>query len=93
MKGPNGYVTGNSATDPYIQVSESKVTVTLTDAATLKAATSTDGLVSDAFYFDYIKSSSKEVLYLAKDKTDSTKKYFKMGGSGRKYGVYLYKKN
>lgn len=93
LKGPNGYVTGNSATDPYIQVSESKVTVTLTDAATLKAATSTDGLVSDAFYFYYIKSSSKEVLYLAKDKTDSTKKYFKMGGSGRKYGVYLYKKN
>lgn len=92
LKGPEGYVTGNSTVaDPYIQVSSSKVTVTLTDAATLNAATSTDGLVSDAFYFYYLKNSSKEVLYLTK--TTSGAINFKMGGSGRKYGVYLYKKN
>jgi len=87
LNGPNGYVTGNSATDPYIQVSSSKVTVSLTDAATLKADTSTDGVVSDAFYFYYLKSGSIEALYL------NSNGNFKMGGSGRKYGVYLYKKN
>ena len=91
LNGPNGYVTGQSSTDPYIQVSSSKVTMSLTDAATLKAASSGDGKVSDAFYFYYTKTSgsstSKEVLYL------NTNTKFKMGGSGRKYGVYLYKKN
>lgn len=87
LKGPSGYVTGQSTTDPFIQVSSSKVTMSLTDAATLKAAASTDGLVSDAFYFYYLKNSSKECLYL------NSNGKFKMGGSGRKYGVYLYKKN
>ena len=88
LKGPEGYVTGNSTVaDPFIQVSSSKVTVSLTDAATLKADTSTDGVVSDAFYFYYLKSSSIEALYL------NSNGNFKMGGSGRKYGVYLYKKN
>ena len=87
LNGPNGYVTGQSSSDPYIQVSSSKVTMSLTDAATLKAASSDDGKVSDAFYFYYLKDSSKEALYL------NSNKKFKMGGSGRKYGVYLYKKN
>jgi hypothetical protein len=87
LKGPSGYVTGQSSTDPYIQVSETKVTMSLTDAATLKAAASSDGLVSDAFYFYYLKGSSTEVLYL------NSNGRFKIGGSGRKYGVYLYKKN
>ena len=91
LYGPNGYVTGQSNSDPYIQVSSSKVTMSLTDATTLKAASSGDGLVSDAFYFYYTKTSntgtSTEVLYLNKNGK------FKIGGSGRKYGVYLYKKN
>ena len=87
LNGPNGYVTGQSSTDPYIQVSETKVTMSLTDAATLKAASSSDGLVTDAFYFYYLKGSSTEALYL------NTNGKFKIGGSGRKYGVYLYKKN
>lgn len=87
LNGPNGYVTGQSSTDPYIQVSETKVTMSLTDAATLKATDSSDGLVTDAFYFYYLKVSSTEALYL------NTNGKFKIGGSGRKYGVYLYKKN
>ena len=89
LNGPNGYVTGNSGTSysRYIQVSSSQVTMSLTDAATLNAASSSDGQVSDAFYFYYTKNSSKEVLYLNSDGK------YKIGGSGRKYGVYLYKKN
>jgi hypothetical protein len=93
LKGPNGYVTGNeNSGSRYIQVSSSKVEMSLTDAATLQAATSTDGKVADAFYFYYTKTStdgstSKEVLYMNSDKK------FKIGGSGRKYGVYLYKKD
>lgn len=60
--------------------------MSLTNATELSAATSGDGLVSNAFYFYYTKSNSKEVLYLNSDGK------YKIGGSGRKYGVYLYKK-
>ena len=49
--------------------------------------TGTDGQVADAFYFYYTKDNSKEVLYLNSDGK------FKIGGTGRKYGVYLFKKN
>lgn len=93
LYGPNGYVTGNSSSSysRYIQVSSSKVTMSLTDAATLSTAKGGDGLVEDAFYFYYTKgsgnSASKEALYLNEDGK------YKIGGSGRKYGVYLYKKN
>jgi len=89
LYGPEGYVTGNSSTSysRYIQVSSSAVTMSLTSASELSSADSKDGLVSDAFYFYYLKGSSKEVLYLNSDKK------FKIGGSGRKYGVYLYKKD
>jgi hypothetical protein len=89
LNGPNGYVTGNSSTSysRYIQVSNSEVTMSLTTASDLKNADSGDGKVSDAFYFYYTKSNSKEVLYLNSDGK------YKIGGSGRKYGVYLYKKN
>ena len=93
LEGPNGYVTGNSGTSysRYIQLSSSKVTMSLTDAATLSAAKDGDGLVEDAFYFYYTKTSynstSIEALYLNSDGK------YKMGGTGRKYGVYLYKKN
>jgi hypothetical protein len=56
----------------------------------MMAADNSEGLVSDAFYFYYTKNSSgstsKEVLYLNSDGK------YKMGGTGRKYGVYLYKK-
>ena len=87
LYGPNGYVTGNSGTSRYIQVSSSAVTMSLTDASTLSTASSSDGKVDDAFYFYYTKDGSKEVLYLNADGK------FKIGGSGRKYGVHLYKKN
>lgn len=60
--------------------------MSLTNATELNAADSGDGLVSNAFYFYYTKSNSKEVLYLNSDGK------YKIGGSGRKYGVYLYKK-
>lgn len=89
LKGPNGYVTGNSSTSysRYIQVSSSEVTMSLTTASDLKSADSGDGKVSDAFYFYYTKDSSEEVLYL------NTDGKYKIGGTGRQYGVYLYKKN
>lgn len=93
LNGPNGYVTGNSSTSysRYIQVSNSEVTLSLTTASALKSASSSDGLVSDAFYFYYTKTSggstSTEVLYYNSDGK------YKIGGTGRKYGVYLYKKN
>lgn len=93
LNGPNGYVTGNSSTSysRYIQVSSSEVTMSLTTASALKSAKSSDGLVSDAFYFYYTKgsgsSASTEVLYFNEDSK------YKIGGTGRKYGVYLYKKN
>lgn len=86
LHGPNGYVTGNSGTTRYIQVSNSEGTMSLTNATELNAADSGDGLVSNAFYFYYTKSNSKEVLYLNADGK------YKVGGTGRKYGVYLYKK-
>ena len=88
LKGPNGYVTGNSGTSysRYIQVSSSAVTMSLNMKADLS-----DALVDDAFYFYYTKSSgsstSKEALYLNADGK------YKIGGSGRKYGVYLYMKD
>ena len=87
LLGPNGYVTGNSSTSysRYIQVSSSEVTMSLAMAADLS-----DALVSDAFYFYYTKTSgsstSKETLYLNSDGK------YKIGGTGRKYGVYLYMK-
>ena len=90
LHGPNGYVTGNSSnTYPrYIQVSTSEVTMSLSMASDF---TGKDGQVADAFYFYYTKTSgdstSKEVLYLNSDGK------FKIGGTGRKYGVYLFKKN
>ncbi|MBR3074719.1 MAG: Ig-like domain-containing protein [Bacteroidales bacterium] len=90
LLGPNGYVTGNSAnTYPrYIQVSSTAGTMSLSMATDF---TGTDGQVADAFYFYYTKTSggstSKEVLYFNSDGA------FKIGGTGRKYGVYLYKKN
>ncbi|MBQ7254460.1 MAG: Ig-like domain-containing protein [Bacteroidales bacterium] len=93
LNGPEGYVTGNSSTtySRYIRVSSTKGTMSLTDAATLSAAKDGDGLVEDAFYFYYTKTSggstSIEVLYFNSDGK------YKVGGTGRKYGVYLYKKN
>ena len=88
LYGPNGYVTGNSSNSysRYIQVSSSAVTMSLNMKSDLS-----DALVDGAFYFYYTKgsgsSASKEVLYLNSDGK------YKIGGSGRKYGVYLYKKN
>jgi hypothetical protein len=86
LLGPNGYVTGNQNKTRYIEVSSSEVTMSLATASELSTASSGDGMVADAFYFYYTKSSSKEVLYYNSDKA------FKMGGTGRKYGVYLYMK-
>jgi len=92
LYGPNGYVTGNSSTSysRYIQVSSSSKTMLMGRANDVKKD-NTEGLVADAFYFYYNKTSggstSKEVLYLNSDGK------YKIGGSGRKYGVYLYKKN
>lgn len=85
LKNGSNYVTGDANTSRYIKVSTTEGTMSLTDAATLHDASSEDGLVDDAFYFYYIKSGSKEVLYLNSDGK------YKIGGSGRKYGVYLYK--
>ena len=91
LLGKSGYLTGNSSSgDRYIQISSSEVTMSLTNATELANASSGDGQVADAFYFYYTKTSSgtttKEVLYFNSDGK------FKIGGSGRKYGVYLYKK-
>ena len=88
LLGPNGYVTGNANSGSrYIQVSSTAGTMSLSMASDF---TGTDGQVADAFYFYYSKTSgtstSKEVLYFNKDGA------FKVGGTGRKYGVYLYKK-
>lgn len=88
LLGPNGYVTGNANSGSrYIQVSSTAGTMSLSMADDF---TGTDGQVADAFYFYYTKTSgtstSKEVLYFNADKA------FKVGGTGRKYGVYLYKK-
>lgn len=88
LLGPKGYVTGNANSGSrYIQVSSTAGTMSLSMASDF---TSTDGQVDDAFYFYYTKTSgtstSKEVLYF---NTDGA---FKVGGTGRKYGVYLYKK-
>ena len=52
----------------------------------MMAADNSEALVSNAFYFYYTKTDSKEVLYLNADGK------YKVGGTGRKYGVYLYKK-
>lgn len=89
LLGPNGYVTGNANSGTrYIQVSSTAGTMSLSMASDF---TGTDGQVADAFYFYYSKTSgsstSKEVLYYNADEA------FKIGGTGRKYGVYLYKKN
>ena len=89
LLGPNGYVTGNANSGSrYIQVSSTAGTMSLSMASDF---TGTEGQVADAFYFYYSKtqgtSTSKEVLYFNKDGA------FKIGGTGRKYGVYLYKKN
>lgn len=82
LYGPNGYVTGNeNAGSRYIQVGTTAGTMSLNMKADLS-----DALVNDAFYFYYTKSGSKEVLYMNADEK------FKIGGSGRKYGVYLYMK-
>lgn len=88
LLGPNGYVTGNANSGSrYIQVSSTAGTMSLSMASDF---TGTDGQVADAFYFYYPKTSgtstSKEVLYFNADGA------FKVGGTGRKYGVYLYKK-
>ena len=89
LLGPNGYVTGDANSgNRYIRVSSTAGTMSLSMASDF---TGTDGLVADAFYFYYTKTSggttSKEVLYFNKDGA------FKVGGTGRKYGVYLFKKN
>ena len=88
LLGPNGYVTGNANSGSrYIQVSSTAGTMSLSMASDF---TGTDGQVADAFYFYYSKTSgtstTKEVLYFNEDGA------FKVGGTGRKYGVYLYKK-
>ena len=89
LLGPNGYVTGNANSGSrYIQVSSTAGTMSLSMASDF---TGTDGQVADAFYFYYSKTqgttTTKEVLYFNADGA------FKVGGTGRKYGVYLYKKN
>ena len=89
LLGPNGYVTGDANSgNRYIRVSSTAGTMSLSMASDF---TGTDGQVADAFYFYYTKTSggstSKEVLYYNADEA------FKIGGTGRKYGVYLYKKN
>ena len=89
LLGPTGYVTGNATSGSrYIQVSSTAGTMSLSMASDF---TGQEGQVADAFYFYYTKTSggstSKEVLYFNKDGA------FKVGGTGRKYGVYLYKKN
>lgn len=85
LLGPNGYVTGNANSGSrYIQVNSTAGTMSLSMASDF---TGTDGQVADAFYFYYTKDNSKEVLYLNSDGK------FKIGGTGRKYGVYLFKKN
>jgi hypothetical protein len=88
LLGPNGYVTGNSGTSysRYIQVSSSAVTMSMNRADEVKQEND-DGQVADAFYFYYLKDSDKEALYLNSDGK------YKIGGSGRNIGVYLYKKN
>jgi len=92
LKIGSNYVTGNqNSGSRYIQVSTTSGTMSLASATELSSADSGDGKVADAFYFYYTKgsgsSASKEVLYLNSDGN------YKIGGSGRKYGVYLYKKN
>ena len=89
LLGPNGYVTGDAnSRNRYIRVSSTAGTMSLSMASDF---TGTDGQVADAFYFYYTKTSggstSKEVLYYNADEA------FKVGGTGRKYGVYLFKKN
>lgn len=85
LLGPNGYVTGDANSgNRYIRVSSTAGTMSLSMASDF---TGTDGKVADAFYFYYTKDNSKEVLYLNSDGK------FKIGGTGRKYGVYLFKKN
>jgi uncharacterized protein YaiE (UPF0345 family) len=85
LNGPNGIVSGSETSgDRYIRVG-TNATMLLSMASDFTS--STEGMVADAFYFYYNKSNSKEVLYLNSDG------YYKIGGSGRKYGVYLYMKD
>ena len=93
LKIGSNYVTGNqNSGSRYIQVSTTAGTMSLATAAEAPDPGKTgEGLVADAFYFYYTKgsgsSASKEVLYLNSDGK------YKIGGSGRKYGAYLFKKN
>jgi hypothetical protein len=93
LKIGSNYVTGNqNSGSRYIQVSTTAGTMSLATAAEAPDPGKTgEGLVADAFYFYYTKTSggttSKEVLYLNSDGK------YKIGGSGRKYGAYLFKKN
>ena len=84
LLGPEGYVTGDANTGTrYIKVSQTSGTMSLSMASDFSGS---EGLVADAFYFYYTKNNnSKEVLYFNADGQ------FKIGGTGRKYGVYLYK--
>ena len=92
LKIGSNYVTGDqNSGSRYIRVNTTSGTMSLASATELSSASSGDGKVADAFYFYYTKgsgsSATKEVLYLNKDSK------YKIGGTGRQYGVYLYKKN
>jgi hypothetical protein len=92
LKIGSNYVTGNqNSGSRYIQVSTTAGTMSLASASELSSAKEGDGLVPDAFYFYYTKgsgsSASTEVLYYNSDSK------YKIGGTGRKYGAYLFKKN
>lgn len=86
LKIGNSYLTSSSnASTPFIVLSSSAASLKLTTEKT------TDAPYRE-FAFAYKKSDSKpnETLYYSNDSSDNC---FKVGNSGYKYGVHLYKKN